>query len=98
MRKICFITGTRAEYGLLKPLIDGFILDDNYKIQIIATGMHLSPELGLTHKEISLKESIKWWGHIKYYYVYNSRIEGEKTMNVKREDTAPMIKKGNGWC
>ncbi len=56
MRKICFITGTRAEYGLLKPLIDEFISDDNYKIQIIATGMHISPEFGLTHKEISLKE------------------------------------------
>ena len=52
MRKICFVTGARAEYGLLKSLIDEFISDDNYKIQIIATGMHLSPEFGLTYKEI----------------------------------------------
>ena len=51
-KKICFITGTRAEYGLLKPLIDEFIIDDNFEVQIIATGMHLSPEFGLTFKEI----------------------------------------------
>jgi len=40
-RKICIFTGTRAEYDLLKPLIDEFSTDKNYKIQIIATGMHL---------------------------------------------------------
>ncbi len=52
MKKICVVTGTRAEYGLLKPLI-GKINNDTYmKLQLVATGMHLSPEFGLTYQEI----------------------------------------------
>lgn len=52
MKKICFITGTRAEYGLLSPLIRAIEADSDFEIQIIATGTHLSPEFGLTYKEI----------------------------------------------
>ena len=51
-RKICIITGTRADYGLLRWVMQG-IKDDQYlTLQIIATGMHLSPEFGLTYREI----------------------------------------------
>ena len=42
--KICIATGTRAEYGLLKPLISAIDNDINFKLQILATGAHLSPE------------------------------------------------------
>lgn len=52
MKKICVITGTRAEYGLLRPLIKRIQEDKDLELQIIATGMHLSPEFGLTYKEI----------------------------------------------
>lgn len=51
-RSICIVTGTRAEYGLLKPLIDEFKGERSVRLQVIATGMHLSPEFGLTYKEI----------------------------------------------
>jgi UDP-hydrolysing UDP-N-acetyl-D-glucosamine 2-epimerase len=51
-RKICIFTGTRAEYGLLKPLIHKIKLDSDLKLQIVASCMHLSPEFGLTYKEI----------------------------------------------
>jgi len=51
-QKICVITGTRAEYGLLYWLIKGINDDSDMDLQIIATGMHLSPEFGLTYKEI----------------------------------------------
>lgn len=50
--KICFITGTRAEYGLMRWIIQGFHDDPEIIVQIIVTGMHLSPEFGLTFKEI----------------------------------------------
>ena len=50
--KICFITGTRAEYGLMRWIIQGFNEDPEIKVQIIVTGMHLSPEFGLTFNEI----------------------------------------------
>ena len=52
MRKICVITGTRAEFGLLRPLIELINKDIELQLQLIATGMHLSPEFGYTLDEI----------------------------------------------
>ena len=51
-RKICIITGTRAEYGLLYWLLKEIEADKELQLQVIVTGMHLSPEFGLTYKEI----------------------------------------------
>ena len=52
MKKICFLTGTRAEYGLLRSLILSCNRDPSFKTQIIATGTHLRPEYGNTYLEI----------------------------------------------
>lgn len=52
MRKICVVTGSRAEYGLLSGLMRGIQEDAELQLQVIATNMHLSPEFGLTYKEI----------------------------------------------
>lgn len=52
MKKICVLTGTRAEFGLLKPLIQKIDQDDELELQLVVTGMHLSPEFGLTYREI----------------------------------------------
>lgn len=52
MRKICVVTGTRAEYGLLYWLMKDLQSDPGLELQLIVTGMHLSPEFGLTYKEI----------------------------------------------
>ncbi|MCB9426832.1 MAG: UDP-N-acetylglucosamine 2-epimerase (hydrolyzing) [Flavobacteriales bacterium] len=51
-RKICGITGTRAEYGLLEPLFEEIQKDDGLELQLIVTGSHLSPEFGYTKTEI----------------------------------------------
>lgn len=51
-RKICVVTGTRAEYGLLYWLMKRLQNDEEVDLQIVATGMHLSPEFGLTVKQI----------------------------------------------
>ena len=51
-KKICFVTGTRAEYGLLYRLIGKFYNDKDVSVKIIVTGMHLSNEFGNTYKEI----------------------------------------------
>lgn len=50
--KICFVTGSRAEYGLLQPLMNMVTDDDDLVLQLVVTGMHLSPEFGLTYKQI----------------------------------------------
>jgi len=52
MRKICFATGTRAEYGIMSQLIKKVQEDPDLTLQLIATNMHLSPEFGLTYREI----------------------------------------------
>lgn len=51
-RKICVVTGSRAEYGLLRWVMDGIRKSPDLQLQIVATGMHLSPEFGLTFREI----------------------------------------------
>lgn len=51
-RKICVVTGTRAEYGLLYWLMKEIEADSTLELQLIVTGMHLSHEFGLTYKEI----------------------------------------------
>lgn len=51
-RKICVITGTRAEYGLLCPLMRRIRDDAQCELQLIVTGTHLSPEFGSTYQSI----------------------------------------------
>jgi len=53
MIKICIVTGTRAEYGLLYGLIKLVHEDKDLELQLLVTGMHLSPEFGSTWKEIA---------------------------------------------
>lgn len=64
MRKICIFTGGRAEYGLLRPLLQELKDDENVELQLLVSGMHLSQEFGLTYKEIE-----------KDGYVCNEKVE-----------------------
>lgn len=48
MKKICVITGTRAEYGLLRWVMEGIRQSPELELQLVVTGMHLSPEFGMT--------------------------------------------------
>ena len=52
MRKICIVTATRAEYGILYPLIKRFLTHEDLEIQIVVTGTHLIQEFGYTYTEI----------------------------------------------
>jgi len=79
-QKICIVTGTRAEYGLLYWLMKPIWDDPNLELQIIATGMHLSPEFGLTYKEIE-----------KDGFTINSKIE-----MLLSSDTPSSISKSTG--
>ncbi len=51
-RRICVVTGTRAEYGLLTEILRALAADQAFELQLVVTGMHLSPEFGLTVKTI----------------------------------------------
>lgn len=51
-RKICVLTSTRADYGCLRWVMDGIRRHPDLSLQVLATGTHLSPEFGLTYREI----------------------------------------------
>ena len=51
-KKICVVTATRAEYGLLKPIIEKLAASSAFQVLVAVTGAHLSPEFGLTYREI----------------------------------------------
>lgn len=52
MLKVSVVTATRAEYGILKPLIKKLDWDNDIELQLIATGTHLSQKYGFTVSEI----------------------------------------------
>lgn len=52
-RKVCVVTGSRADYGLLSIVMEAIRQEPAFKLQVVVTGMHLSPEFGLTINEIA---------------------------------------------
>jgi GDP/UDP-N,N'-diacetylbacillosamine 2-epimerase (hydrolysing) len=52
MKKICVVTSTRAEYGLLRPLLMKIKHDGSFDLQLLVTGTHLAAEFGSTYQEI----------------------------------------------
>ena len=52
MRKVCVVTGTRAEYGLIRWVMEGIRDSELLELQLVVTGAHLSPEFGLTYVDI----------------------------------------------
>ena len=58
MRKICVVTGSRAEFGLLQNLMHDIKQASDLNLQVIATGMHLSPKYGFTYREIEAADFI----------------------------------------
>ena len=52
MRKVCVVTGTRADYGIMQNLIKLLHADPEVELQLLVTGMHLSPEFGNTIETI----------------------------------------------
>jgi GDP/UDP-N,N'-diacetylbacillosamine 2-epimerase (hydrolysing) len=79
-RKICVVTGTRAEYGLLHCFMKLIQNDPALDLQVVATGMHLSPEFGLTYRDIE-----------KDGFVINKKVE-----MLLSADTPSSIAKSTG--
>ena len=52
MKTLCILTATRAEYGLLYPIMKKMSMEPNIDVKVVVTGAHLSPEFGLTVREI----------------------------------------------
>ena len=52
-RRICFVTGTRAEFGLMRTALNAIRAHPNLTLQLIATGMHLDPRHGDSLRDIT---------------------------------------------
>lgn len=52
MKRICVVTATRAEYGLLKNVIVRLEQETDIMVNVVVTGTHLSPRFGETYREI----------------------------------------------
>jgi GDP/UDP-N,N'-diacetylbacillosamine 2-epimerase (hydrolysing) len=64
-RRICFVTGTRADFGLMEPVLRAIQSHPKLELQIIATGMHLDPECGATVNSIhqdgwKIDRTVRW--------------------------------------
>ncbi len=79
--KICVFTGTRAEYGLLKPLMEEIQKQPEFELQIIASCMHLSPEFGLTYQEIE-KDGFKIDEKVEMLMSSDSPVGTIKSMGI----------------
>ena len=75
-RKICVVTGSRAEFGLLYWLIKEIIADQDLKMQLVVTGMHLSSNFGMTYREI-----VK---HFKINKKINIQLSSDTSMGISK--------------
>lgn len=78
--KICFITGTRADYGIIKPVMEKVLESKKLKLEIIVTGMHLQKKYGNTYKEI-IKDGFKF---NKVKITTDAKDKSEMAKNVGR--------------
>ena len=79
--KVCVVTGTRAEYGLLKHVIRKISSSDSLCCQVLVTGAHLSPEFGLTESEI-VEDSIHVDKRVEMLLSSDSSIGVAKSMGL----------------
>ena len=77
IKKVCIVTASRSEYGLLRWLIDEVNNDHQLCLQLIVTGTHLSPEFGLTYTEIE-----------KDGYEINEKVD----MQISSSDQSGIVK------
>lgn len=80
-KNIAVLTAARAEYGLLSPVIKKLMLNREINVNIVVTGMHLSPEFGLTFKEIE-KDGIKIDKKIEILLSSDTPVSVSKSMGL----------------
>lgn len=52
-KRVLFLTGTRADFGKMKPLMKALEKEDGFEVHIFVTGMHMFPKYGMTGDEIT---------------------------------------------
>ncbi len=80
-KKIIVVTATRAEYGLLKPIIKKLKQSEYFLVELAVTGMHLSPEFGSTYQEIE-QDGIQIDNKIEILLSSDTPVAMSKTMGL----------------
>ena len=89
-KTLAVFTGTRAEYGLLRPVIFKLLKSDKIIPKVVVTGAHLAPEFGNTVQEIEAEDQARWQQmsleeHMEHYESQgNSRKEAMKLVAKDR--------------
>lgn len=81
MKKVCVLTATRAEYGLLKTVIKKLKQREEIDVRVVVTGAHLSSEFGLTYREIA-KDGINIDKKIEILLSSDSTVSVSKSMGL----------------
>lgn len=81
MKRIVIVTATRAEYGLLQPLMVKLGHDSRFDLKVVVTGMHLSPEFGMTVREIE-KDGIRIDKEIEILLSSDTPVSLSKSMGL----------------
>ena len=82
-KKVCIITATRAEYGLLKPLVVALQKMPELETQLVVTGSHLLESQGYTYKEIE-KDGIGIFAKIPINITENTNYGITLSMEIGR--------------
>lgn len=81
IKKVTVFTGTRAEYGLLYWLLKDIQSDEELSLQLLVSGMHLSPEFGETYRQIE-KDGFKIDEKIEILLSSDSSVGTAKSMGL----------------
>jgi UDP-N-acetylglucosamine 2-epimerase (non-hydrolysing)/GDP/UDP-N,N'-diacetylbacillosamine 2-epimerase (hydrolysing) len=92
MRKIAVITGTRAEYGLFKSVLNAIESKRDLQVSLIVIGMHLSPEFGYTVEEIE-KDGFKIGAKIAVLHGEDTKASMAKSLGECLSRTAEALEK-----
>jgi len=96
-KKIFIITGSRADYGLLKPLIIKLKKEKNFTIKLVVTGSHLEKKFGLTFKDIE-KDKIKINYKLNINAKGSSKIDVSNSFNRLINKASLLLKKKKPDC
>lgn len=94
MKRICILTATRAEYGLLKRVIQKLQKEECFDVRVVVTGAHLSPEFGLTYKEIE-EDGINIDDKIEMLLSSDSPVAISKSMGLAMIGFADYFERSN---
>jgi GDP/UDP-N,N'-diacetylbacillosamine 2-epimerase (hydrolysing) len=91
VRRVCFVTGTRAEFGLMRSVLRAIQASPKLKLQIVATGMHLDASRGRSVEQIEregwrVDAVVPWSGRVRPHLAWAPR----PCTQIRRTGEAPV--------